>query len=488
MSAIRLALAASLIFFFMVSGALAETTETEKELIIQNNRPEHALIQANNMGVDFITTPGEARILSSGTIRDAWAMIVAVIPLVEDTGVNTTWIPPTGTLRVGYGYTYNLPSNEPGCGSTYSLNSKGVKFNALAGVSPSDLNSTLTEQRTLGMKKGVANYSLTSKEGYVRFDVTTTFWVKYTERQHSLVEHCSGGGEGGDSGEGGEETCSTSCDYTGARVHEDRLPIQDSKSYTLYNLEHSEGLLIDHRFGDTQQGRFWVKATPVIDGLQVFLGASKFTFDTYDYHIVPAEFGMKKIQATPRNEIERKGYSGLFTDLKADPQGVSFYFTSGDFEPAKLNILNHFGEDIIPLEPIFPIETILDLETTKRQYRINGVIEAAATLTEDNETPITQKEIFFKYSSESMKALTDASGHATANFTPITGEGIMAAQFIGDDEHSEAHDTTHFSVGQYTFNNFLAAMSWIAMIYYITLRGGKYAWKLLIGRVPIKKQ
>lgn len=465
MNLYRLALSAVLVFFFL-AGAAGAT----EEMMIQNSRPEHGLVYSENMDVDLSTPPAEASLISQGTIRDAWSMIVLIAPMVEDLGVNTTWVSPTGSVRAAYGYDYKIPGSDPGCGSTYSFDSRGVDFDALAVVSTDRYGSTYLEMQPLDMKNGVADYSLTTKGGYAGFDVTTTFWVKYIEHKHHLVTHCSGEGE--------EESCSTTCESAGSAVHEDRLPILDSKSYNLYILEHNESLLLDHSFIDAQQGRFKVEAAPLMDGLQLSLGDSSFSFDMYDYHIVPAEFGMKKIRAIPKNTIEKEGAAGVFSDLEANPQKVGFYFTSGDVLPAKIKIFGHFNEHETLLEPIFTIETRLSLETDKKQYRVVDTIEAAAVFTDRNGVPFSQKEILFRYGGETEKALTDASGRAVAAFSPVEGEGIMSARFVGDDAYSEAYDATHFFVGRFTFINFLAVMAWIAVVYYIALRGGKWAWGL----------
>ncbi len=467
MNPYRLALSVGLVFFFMASAAYAGAAE---EMMIQNSRPEHGLVYSENMDVDLSTPPAEASLVSQGTIRDAWALIVSIMPLVEDVGVNTTWVSPDGSVRAAYGYDYKLPGNDPGCGSTYSFDSRGVQFDALAGVSTDRHASTYLETQPLDMKNGIANYTLTTKGEYAGFDVTTTFWVKYIEHKHHLINHCSGEGE--------DSSCSTTCESAGSVVHEDRLPIPDSKSYNLYILEHNESLLIDHSFADSQQGRFKAKASPLMDGLQLSLGGSSFSFDMYNYHVVPAEFGMKKIRAVTKNEIQKEGAAGVFSNLEANHQKVGFYFTSGNVFPAKIKIFGHFDEYETLLEPRFTTETRLNLETSKKQYRVVDTIEVAAVFTDRNGAPLSQKEILFRYAGETEKALTDTYGRAVAAFTPVEGEDIMSARFIGDEEYGEAYDTTHFFVGRFIFINFLSIVAWIAVVYYVVLRGGKWAWNL----------
>jgi hypothetical protein len=461
-------IALSLVFLLLSTPAIWADNSRVTDMITQHDRPDHIRVYRHNMNMSFSAPPHGVATLSKGTIRDAWAAIAAVMPLVEDVGANVTWIPPKGVVRVAYGYSYSLPRDAAGCGSTYTLDSTGIGFSASVQAGG--------RRQQLDMRGGVANYSLNAPTGEeVEFDVTIVFRVRYVEHRRTLDCDCTTDSEG-------NTDCDCSCKYTGSEVHEDQLSIEDSESFHLYAPDHEETLVVDRRLRDAWQGRFAMNSTIPIDGVQLSLGASSFSFDVYDYQIVPTNFGMEKILATPRREAQKKVSGGVFSDLTAGPYDVAFYFTSGGLTPAEARVYTHFNEYETPLEPAWRTETTLELKTDRGQYKTEDTVRATAVLTDQAGRPIKGRRILFKYAGETREALTDQAGHATAVFKPVVGESIISARFPGDGEYGESYDTSHFFVGEYTFTDFLAAVAWATLLYYVTLKTAKLGLKLITGR------
>lgn len=437
--------------------AYAYASEQEAvEMLAQNSsRPMHGHVYAYNMNVSLARSPPEISTYSRGAIRSAWVAILDVEPLVEDLWANTTWVPLEGEIRIAYGYDYRIPPDEPGCGSTYSLDSKGVDFEAYALAGG--------ERQRLHVHGGLANYSLpppAQPRLPVIFTVTATFWVKYTEHRHSLDCDCSTDAEG-------NTDCDCWCEYEGSVAYEDRLPVNDSKTYSLYHPTVHQMLLIDHPSQGFMQGRFYFNSSQPVDGLLLSLGRSLFSLDIYDYYVVPGGLGIKKIRAEATDAV--KHVTGIFSDISAGPQGASFYWTAENAEPARLTVLTHFDEIEISLDPVFTISTALELQTAW-SYSSGSEIKALAVLRDEKGSPLPGKRILFDYAGETRATVTDAAGTAIAAFAPVPGENVLAAWFPGDYIYGESHNIAHFFTGRYT--PWIIAYVTVAAVisYYLTIK------------------
>ncbi len=399
------------------------------------DRPRHDIIRSTN---DQIILPGGTpfNITSNawGTIYNAWAKIFTTSPLVVDEG--NQWISREGRLYFGTDFSTKIPPNDPGCGSTYNHKNTESKtsFSINNNEFASDVSPTFIDYDFKDVKNATANIIL-------KFDITHT----YTEHKHHSVTTCSGEGE--------DQTCSTSCESGGRVDHTDTLTITDADLYYFNDLEpdvfiRKDDVGVGHRY-------FEIYTKTPNDGFILEAGPSSFYLSLYKYNYLYKEFqfteGIIPIYLLQAKRHEKTEYEDLlYTDPYFSPNKSSFYFLTTPPCPCQVQVFSHVGSNSSEYPAQDPLSVTINL-TTEKRIKPGEAFQVITEVTPKHEDLIGE-EIIVRYGSENLTSKIDAEGKAAATFTQTKGyDSVVFAAFKGTRGFKAAGASTVFMVSDFNF-------------------------------------
>lgn len=299
-----------------VSNYTADEKEALITLLIYTDRekPNHDFVSFWNQQLNPTSAPQNVQVTNQGTIKNAWMRIFGIMPSVlED---STLYCSSSGTLQVGYNYSYQLPTGKASgdCRTDYFFSKDRTKLtNYLNGatISTSKLSSFNTLEQN-NQFSSTLDILLDTKVNHYK---NVRYCCKY--RNGYCRSYCD------------------RCDFSSTEIKTDELILKDNLNAKLYNSTPSGSVKSEDLYKENIKGRVDYQN---ITYLSLNIGNSSYEKSSYvydfNYSFLPYNF--ITLTATPFNKEKTNGI------IKQSSNSTGFTFISPSSDNCTITFADHF--------------------------------------------------------------------------------------------------------------------------------------------------
>jgi len=326
-------------------------SQTEKDILIADifnknkTTPNFDFIYSWNTNLNILS-PSDGKKYSSGTIKNAWVDIIALMPsILED---DVLYSSDKGKLMTAYNYEYILPSGTASgdCKTYYSLEEKKENLDVYV------------NGRLIGHDE-LSSFIVKPGEETLNFISRLNLEVKYKIKHYQRKRYCS------EYKDGKCVRYRTVCEYSFTNYQTDTLTLTDNLQAKLYKSELNSSFKVTDKYNGITQG---ILEADNFTKLILSFNNSQYQDNKYLYSL---NYTLPYYVLTLKAE---KIEDTSFNNIHVDKEGDKFTFTVRDDSNCKIELFDHFNSIAKSCDMSFN-ETDFSIKTDKTDYFENDTIK-----------------------------------------------------------------------------------------------------------------